>query len=181
MEKLCLRDDGICHSPLDQAAWGRGNGFAALGTCLSLCELPPTMPPERSCSRRGCRHLRALLKHQDAGGDRRQVIDRPESYREFTSTCMISFALVSERGWLPEDEFAPAARRAWQAIKLRVGPAGRLVDVCRRHRKNAEFTGLLRPPRHLGKRRPRQQMGLLIANEWAAASKLVPVTFQGGR
>jgi unsaturated rhamnogalacturonyl hydrolase len=95
MEKLCLRDDGIYrHSPLDQAAWGRGNGFAALGTCLSLCELPADHAARAELLVAHLRHLRALLKHQDAGGAWRQVIDRPESYREFTSTCMISFALV---------------------------------------------------------------------------------------
>ena len=37
MRKLCLRDDGIYrHSPLCEAAWGRGNGFPALGLAWAL-------------------------------------------------------------------------------------------------------------------------------------------------
>ena len=32
MKGLCLRADGIYrHSPLDEAAWGRGNGFPRSG------------------------------------------------------------------------------------------------------------------------------------------------------
>jgi len=41
MSKLTLRPDGIYrHSPLSEAAWGRGNGFPALGVVLSLSDLP---------------------------------------------------------------------------------------------------------------------------------------------
>jgi rhamnogalacturonyl hydrolase YesR len=38
---LCRRPDGIYrHSPLDEAAWGRGNGFPALGLALTLQQFP---------------------------------------------------------------------------------------------------------------------------------------------
>lgn len=184
MEKLCLRDDGIYrHSPLDQAAWGRGNGFAALGTSLSLCELPADHPARAELLAAHLRHLRALRKHQDAGGAWRQVIDHPESYREFTSTCMISFALVRgiERGWLAEEEFAPAARRAWQAIQLRVGPAGRLVDVCTGTGKMKSLRDYYDRPAILGNDDRGGAMGLLIANEWAAARKLRWTNLQEGQ
>ena len=41
MEKLDLRPDGLYrHQPATDAAWGRGNGFAALGLALTLSELP---------------------------------------------------------------------------------------------------------------------------------------------
>src|SRR5438552_1329099 len=43
MQRLCLRPDGIYrHSPLDQAAWGRGNAFPALGLALTLSDIPAT-------------------------------------------------------------------------------------------------------------------------------------------
>ena len=36
MQKNCLRQDGLYrHSPQDEAAWGRGNGFPALGLALT--------------------------------------------------------------------------------------------------------------------------------------------------
>ena len=58
--------------------------------------------------------------------------DDPGSYREMTATCMITYAMVRgiRAGWLDEDEFAPPARRAWEAIKGRAGEDGVLLDVC---------------------------------------------------
>ena len=41
MRKLCLRGDVLYrHSPLDEAAWGRGNAFPLLGLALTLTDLP---------------------------------------------------------------------------------------------------------------------------------------------
>lgn len=133
MEKLCLRDDGIYrHSPLDEAAWGRGNGFPALGMALSLSALPENSEAFAHFLKSYRAHLEALRKHQDPTGAWHQVIDHEESYREFTSTCMITFAIVRgiRRGWLDEKEWAPVVEKAWRAIKSRIGPNGRLVDVC---------------------------------------------------
>jgi hypothetical protein len=45
MLKLNLRPDGLHrHSPLDETAWGRGNGFPALGLTLSLSAWPENHP-----------------------------------------------------------------------------------------------------------------------------------------
>ena len=43
MQKLCLRPDGLYrHSPLNDAAWGRGNAFPALGLSWTLMKTPRT-------------------------------------------------------------------------------------------------------------------------------------------
>ncbi|HUG81734.1 MAG TPA: glycoside hydrolase family 88 protein [Bryobacterales bacterium] len=133
MEKLCLRADGIYrHSPLGEAAWGRGNGFPALGFALSLSALPADDPGRADMLAAYRRHLEALLPHQDAGGMWHQVIDHPESYREFTATAMITFAMLRglREGWLERSRFEPAVKRAWDALKTRIAPNGDLVDVC---------------------------------------------------
>lgn len=133
MQRHCLRDDGIYrHSPLHESAWGRGNGFAALGLTLSLSVLPETAPEHEAFLTDYRAHLTALRPHQDATGMWHQLIDRPESYREFTSTCMITFAILRglRRGWLAPAEWEPVATRAWTALQSRIGPDGRLVDVC---------------------------------------------------
>ena len=45
LRKLCLRKDNLYrHSPLDESAWGRGNGFPALGLALVLSFLPEDSP-----------------------------------------------------------------------------------------------------------------------------------------
>lgn len=133
MRKLCAREDGIYrHSPLDEAAWGRGNGFPALGLAWTLSVLPHEYEGKAEILAAFQEHLHALLQHQDPNGMWHQVIDRPQSYRELTCTCMITFAMIQgvRNGWLPEHKFRPAIDRAWRAIKSRIAPNGRLVDVC---------------------------------------------------
>jgi rhamnogalacturonyl hydrolase YesR len=133
MLKLNLRPDGLHrHSPLDETAWGRGNGFPALGLALTLSELPGSFEgfPEVLAAFRA--HMEAMLRHQDEAGMWHQVVDRPESYREFTVTAMTAFAMKRgvSRGWLDTGRFQPAINRAWYALKARTGRDGGLVDVC---------------------------------------------------
>ena len=133
MLKLNLRADGIHrHSPLDETAWGRGNGFPALGATLALDEFPAAHPGRDEFLSTLRNHLRALQKHQDVTGMWHQVVDHPESYREFTATSMITFAMIRgvRRGWLDRAEFEPSIQRAWYALKSRIGADGGLVDVC---------------------------------------------------
>ncbi|QDV40403.1 Unsaturated rhamnogalacturonyl hydrolase YesR [Stieleria neptunia] len=133
MQTLCLRDDGLYrHSPLNEAAWGRGNGFPALGMALSLSALPADTQAHRVCLNSYRDHLQALKEHQDPTGAWHQVIDREESYREFTSTCMITFAIVRglRQGWIDAREWTPVVEKSWRAIKSRIGSSGQLVDVC---------------------------------------------------
>nr|WP_161501242.1 glycoside hydrolase family 88 protein [Rhodopirellula sp. SM50] len=133
MQTLCRRDDGLYrHSPLDEAAWGRGNGFPALGMALSLSAMAEDTQAHRVFLDSYRDHLRALKQHQDPTGAWHQVIDREESYREFTSTCMITFAIVRglRMGWLDPHEWTPVVEKSWSAIKSRIGSGGQLVDVC---------------------------------------------------
>jgi alkaline phosphatase D len=134
MQKHCLRADGLYrHSPLDEAAWGRGNGFPALGLAWSLSSLPDSFRGKPEILAAFQAHLTALLAHQDPTGMWHQVVDHPKSYREFTSTCMITFAMIRgiRQGWLKKSQFLPAVDRAWSAIARRISEeGGHLVDVC---------------------------------------------------
>ncbi|QDU29343.1 Unsaturated rhamnogalacturonyl hydrolase YteR [Anatilimnocola aggregata] len=133
MKKLCVREDGIYrHSPLDEAAWGRGNGFPALGLAWALSEFPEDHPAHGELKKEFQNHIAALLKHQDSFGCWHQVIDKPGSYREFSSTCMIGWALKRgiDRGWLDKGTHQPALDQAWLAAKHRIGPKGKVVDIC---------------------------------------------------
>src|SRR5688572_17308565 len=67
MRKLCLRPDGIYrHSPLCEAAWGRGNGFPALGLALALSDWPEDHPARSELMAEFQKHMSALKPHQDA-------------------------------------------------------------------------------------------------------------------
>lgn len=133
MLNLNLRPDGLHrHSPLDPTAWGRGNGFPALGLALSLSDLPRDHPGHDEMLQAFQAHMQSLAPHQDPTGAWHEVIDHPESYRELTATCMIGFAMQRgvRSGWLDRARYQPLIDRAWYAVRTRVAPNGDLVDVC---------------------------------------------------
>lgn len=170
MEKRCLRADGIYrHSPLDESAWGRGNGFPALGLSLSLSQLPPESAEHSAFLQSYRNHLAALRKHQDPTGAWHQVIDHEESYSEFTSSCMITFAIVRglRRGWLETAEWQPLVDKAWTAIKSRIGADGHLVDVCTGTGKMKSLREYLDRTAILGRDDRGGAMALMVSTEIA--------------
>jgi rhamnogalacturonyl hydrolase YesR len=168
MQALDLRPDGLYrHSPLDEAAWGRGNGFPALGLALSLSDLPQEHAARQEMLRAFRALLTALAPHQDATGAWRQVIDHPESYRELTATCMIAFAIARgmRLGWLDRAKWQPALDRAWTAVKARVASDGGLVDVCTSTGKQKSLREYLDRTAILGADPRGGAMALLLATE----------------
>jgi rhamnogalacturonyl hydrolase YesR len=133
MQKIVLRPDGLYrHSPLTDAAWGRGNAFPALGLALTLADFPKDHPAFGDLLRAFQRHMEALARFQDADGLWRQVIDHPGSYAEFSSTAMIgtSMRLGIRHGWLDAGAYEPRVASAWHAVLTRIGRDGVLLDVC---------------------------------------------------
>ncbi|MEZ5943151.1 MAG: glycoside hydrolase family 88 protein [Planctomycetaceae bacterium] len=187
MRKLCQRDDGLYrHSPLCEAPWGRGNGFPALGLALSLTDLDSILADaNRAALHPAARelrtefrdalqqHLSALLEHQDVTGMWRQVIDDPRAYREMTSTCMIGFALQRslDRGWLTEEKYQTAVDRAWQAVKVRTGAHGELMDVCTGTGKQKTLDDYLNRTAIWGKDERGGAMALMFATERALGNE----------
>jgi rhamnogalacturonyl hydrolase YesR len=170
MLKLNLRPDGLHrHSPLDSAAWGRGNGFPALGLALSLSTLPQDHPARAEMLAALRAHLDALLPHQDSTGMWHQVIDFPGSYRELTVTAMLTFAMVRgvRLGWLEESRYRPAIERAWYALRTRIAPDGGLVDVCTGTGKQKDLRAYLDRTAILGPDPRGGAMALLAATELA--------------
>jgi rhamnogalacturonyl hydrolase YesR len=113
--------------------------------------------------------LRALRPHQDPTGAWHQVIDHPGSYREFTVTCMITFAMLRgvRLGWLDAKEFAPHIEKAWPAILARIAADGTLVDVCTGTGKQKSLRDYLDRPAILGHDPRGGAMGLLVTTEMA--------------
>lgn len=174
MRKLCVRKDGIYrHSPLDEAAWGRGNGFPALGLAWCLSVIPDSFSGRPEILSAYREHLNALLSHQDPNGMWHQVIDHPESYREMTSTCMITHAMIRgvRNGWLPKEIYMPAIQKAWRAIKTRIAPTGELVDVCTGTGKQKNLRAYFDRTAILGKDERGGAMALMVATEMAAFEK----------
>jgi len=172
MRKLCLRPDGIYrHSPLCEAAWGRGNGFPALGLAWALSEWPDDHPATKELIAELQKHLAALKPHQDAKtGCWHQVIDHPESYDEYSATCMIGFAMQRgiSRGWLAKADYQPSVDRAWRAIQERTAADGKLVNVCSGTGKQKTLQDYFDRPAINGRDDRGGAMGLMFATELMA-------------
>jgi rhamnogalacturonyl hydrolase YesR len=175
MRSLCLRADGLYrHSPICEAAWGRGNGFPALGLALVLSDFPADHPALPVLQEEFRRHLRALRPWQDVStGCWRQVIDEPSSYLEYTSTCMIGFAMQRgiSRGWLDAAEFQPCVDLAWRAIEQRTGSGGMLVNVCTGTGKQQTLQAYFDRPAIQGRDDRGGAMGLLFTTELLRAGR----------
>ena len=134
IQSKCQREDLIYrHSPLNEAAWGRGNGFPAIGLASALEHFPETHPDYPFLIDAYRSHLDALAKHQDHDGMWHQIIDLPDSYAEMTSTCMISAAIIKgiRHRWLEQEKWLPSVNRAWEAVKARIDLEGAgLINVC---------------------------------------------------
>jgi len=126
------RPDGLfVHAVEGPHAWGRGNGFAALGMVEALTYLPDEWPHRADVLDSHRRHMRAMLAHQTDDGAWRQVVDASTAYKELTVTAMTVAAMARgvRRGWL-DRSVVPAIDRGWRAVLTRVSPDGTLRDVC---------------------------------------------------
>jgi unsaturated rhamnogalacturonyl hydrolase len=120
------------HAPDAPFYWGRGNGWMAAGMTELLRSLPPSHP-HRPQIMEGYRKMMAtLLKYQTANGMWRQLIDRSEAWLESSSTGMFAFAFISgvRLGWLDEEKYGPAARKAWLGLVGYLDANGDLREVC---------------------------------------------------
>ncbi len=168
MQSLQLRPDGLYrHSPLSDAAWGRGNAFPALGVAMALGDLPPNDPNRAFMLQAFQTHMAALAKHQDLTGMWHQVVDVPGSYREFSATAMILVAMRRgvRAGWLDKVQFEPIISKAWEAVKLRIASQGVIIDVCTGTGKQKSLEDYLDRPAILGFDPRGGAMALLAATE----------------
>jgi rhamnogalacturonyl hydrolase YesR len=168
MERLDRRDDGLYrHQPATDAAWGRGNGFAALGLALTLSELPRDSTAYRHglASYRALMH--ALLPLQNRDGLWRNVVDHPGAFPEFSATAMIGFALQRglARGWIKGREYRRAVAQAWIAVNSRASSSGTFIDVCESTARMTSLEQYLKRTAILGEDPRGGAMAMLFATE----------------
>jgi rhamnogalacturonyl hydrolase YesR len=170
MQALVFRPDGLYrHSPLTDAAWGRGNGFPALGLAMTLEGFPTNHPGFEPMRQSFLRHMTALAAHQDADGLWRQVVDHPGSYPEFSATAMIGTAMAMgiRNGWLEAKTWQPRVDAAWNAVVQRAGRDGVLLDVCESTNKQPSLEAYLRRAATLDRDPRGGGMALIFATELA--------------
>ncbi len=170
MQKLVLRPDGLYrHSPLTDAAWGRGNAFPALGLALALSDFPKDHPAYPRMVAEFQQHMFVLARFQDEDGMWHEVIDEPGSYAETSATAMIGLAMERgiRRGWLDPAAYQSRVNRAWAAVQARVGREGQLVDVCESTNKQKTLEDYLHREAILGPDPRGGAMAMLFATEMA--------------
>jgi rhamnogalacturonyl hydrolase YesR len=168
MEKLDLRPDGLYrHRPATEAAWSRGNGFAAIGLALTLSELPRNSAGYAHALQSYRQLMAKLLPLQNGDGLWRNVVDHPGAYPEFSGTAMIGFAMQRGlgRGWLKGREYRRAVDRAWLAVNSRTSPDGRFIDVCESTAGITSLQQYLQRAAILGEDPRAGAMALLFATE----------------
>lgn len=132
IQKIVFRPDGLYrHQASTNAAWGRGNGFPALGLALTLSDFPKDHAEYETVLRAFQQHMKALAQFQDENGMWREVIDYPGAYPEYSGTSMIATAMLRgiRNGWLEAKVYQPLVDKAWQAILRRTASDGRVFDV----------------------------------------------------
>jgi len=171
MNNLVRRTDGLYrHSPLTDAAWGRGNGFAAIGYALTLSKLPTSHPAYAPLMAEYVSYMRTLASWQNADGSWRQVIDYPGAYHETSATAIIGFSMQRglNLGWLDEDEFEPVVARAFAAVSQRTDNEGRFIDVSESTNKQPSLEAYLNREALFGRDDRTGSFALLFAVERGA-------------
>jgi rhamnogalacturonyl hydrolase YesR len=126
------RPDGIFNHATDGPfAWGRGNGFAALGLVELLTVLPETHGARTALLEIYRRQMAAVRLLQSPDGMWREVLDEPGAYREETATAMLLTAMARgiRLGWISHD-YDKAVDRAWLGLLAHVNGDGTVIDVC---------------------------------------------------
>jgi unsaturated rhamnogalacturonyl hydrolase len=175
MQKLVLRPDGLYrHSPLTDAAWGRGNAFPALGMALTLESFPKTHPEYEHLLQAFRQHMARLAEFQsESDGMWHEVIDEPASYPEFSATAMIATAMAMgiRKGWLDSQHYGSLVENAWRGVNMRIGSGGVLMDVCESTNKQASLDAYLHRAAIFGQDPRGGAMALLFATEQAGLGK----------
>lgn len=168
MEKLDLRPDGLYrHQPATDAAWGRGNAFAALGLALTVSELPRDHAGYAHALQSYRALMVALLPYQTRDGLWRNVVDYPGAYPEFSATAMIGFALQHglENGWIKGPRYRQAVHRAWLAVNSRSSATGSFINVCESTARMTSVEQYLQRAAILGNDARGGAMAMLFATE----------------
>ena len=169
MRSLCERDDGLYrHSPLCEAAWGRGNGFPAIGLAMSLEHLPQDHPAYDKFRTAANKLLDAVQKHADPMVH--QVVDHPQSYREFSGTAMCAIASLLLAKHQAKQQPKNEARdrwiaESWMELKRRISEQGELVNVCEGTGKQKSLEDYFRRKAVVGRDDRGGAFALLLATE----------------
>lgn len=132
LEKLQEPSGLFFHGKEAPFYWGRGNGWMAAGSTELLRSLPKNHPQHARLLAGYRKMMAALLATQRSDGLWNQLLDKSDSWPETSGSAMFTFAFVTgvKNGWLEENTYGPAARKAWLALVSQLDADGNLREVC---------------------------------------------------
>ena len=119
-------------SPHPAFHWARANGWAIMATVELLTVLPKDHPERTKLLNILRAHATALRRLQAPSGRWHQLLDRPDSYEETSSSAMYVFALTRaiNYGWLSRPTWAPIVLRGWNGVTAKVNSIGQVEGTC---------------------------------------------------
>jgi len=119
-------------SPHPAFHWGRANGWAIMATAELLTVLPKDHPQRSQLLNIFRAHAAGLRRVQAPSGLWHQLLDRPDSYEETSSSAMFVFALTRgiNKGWISRPTWAPIVLRGWNGVTTKVNSTGQVEGTC---------------------------------------------------
>jgi rhamnogalacturonyl hydrolase YesR len=113
------------------AFWGRANGWALLAQVELLDRLPEQHPQKSILLSLLRDHILGIAGYQGKQGLWHQLLDKPDSYEETSSTAMITYAIARavNKGYI-QPRYASIARRGWEGICTHIRPDGQVEGIC---------------------------------------------------
>ncbi len=138
-ERMFIREKGLfIHGwvqemqPHPEFYWGRANGWAIMAMAELLDVLPEDHPGRDQVMNIFQSHIKGLSEYQSGSGLWHQLIDRPDSYLETSSSAMFTYATAKaiNRGWVDARAYGPMVNAAWNALTTRVNERGQVEGTC---------------------------------------------------
>lgn len=114
------------------AHWGRANGWVIWAISEALTYLPENHEHYQEILEIYKKHVNGLVNYQDANGIWHQVIDKPESFEETSSSAMFTLGIARGvlNGWL-DQSYKNYAVKGWEAISNKIDSDGTVHGICR--------------------------------------------------
>ena len=147
------KENGLFHhGPDSPFFWGRGNGWVASAMAEVLLDLPKDHKLHADILNHYMKMMKALLTYQSDNGMWRQLVDYEYSWAESSCTAMFAYAMSVglHNGWLKEDAYKPAVKKAYKALAAHVDREGNVREICVGTGKADDLEYYLKRPRQIG-------------------------------
>jgi len=112
------------------AFWGRANGWILMAQAELLALLPEDHPQRETIRRIFFDTLTGISRYQGKNGLWHQLLDKPDSFEESSSTAMFVYSIAKgvKQGWI-DDMYTSIAVRGWEGLERCITAGGDLKQV----------------------------------------------------